>query len=209
MIFSITISITCSTSSLAPACAFSPSSGFLQSTGTLHVGAIGTVQPRGPPPKHCHKQPRNTPLSDVTIRPAEAKDEARWRELWAGYIKFYRASVSDEITTNTWSRILDPQSNIGALVAVRAGVVIGFCNYLFHDNTWSMQPICYLQDLFVDPAARGGGAAKALILACEEQAKQNGAFRIYWQTQEYNAAARSLYDTITPRSSFIVYRKNV
>jgi GNAT superfamily N-acetyltransferase len=148
-------------------------------------------------------------MSDVTIRPAAAKDEPRWRELWAGYIKFYRASVPEEATANTWKRILDPKSNIAALVAVKDGVVIGICNYLFHDSTWSTMPICYLQDLYVDPNARGGGAAKALILACEEKAKEKGAFRLYWQTQEYNAAARSLYDTITPRSSFIVYRKNV
>jgi GNAT superfamily N-acetyltransferase len=148
-------------------------------------------------------------MSDVTIRPAEAKDELRWRELWAGYIKFYRASVPEEATANTWKQILDAKSNIAALVAVRDGTVIGICNYLFHDNTWNTKPICYLQDLYVDPNARGGGAAKALILACEEKAKEKGAFRLYWQTQEYNAAARSLYDTITPRSSFIVYRKNV
>jgi hypothetical protein len=40
-----------------------------------------------------------------------------------------------------------------------------------------------------------------------EKAKEKGAFRLYWQTQ--NGAARSLYDTITLRSSFIVYRKNI
>jgi GNAT superfamily N-acetyltransferase len=143
------------------------------------------------------------------IRMAEAKDEARWRELWAGYVKFYRAEVSEDITANTWKRILDKTSNIDTLVAEREGHVIGICNYLFHDSTWSTKQICYLQDLFVDPASRGGGAAKQLILACEEQAKAKGAFRIYWQTQEYNAAARSLYDTIVPRSSFIVYRKGL
>ncbi len=148
-------------------------------------------------------------MSDVIIRSAAAKDEARWRALWSGYVAFYRASVSEEATANTWARILDPGSNIDALVAEVDGHVIGICNYLFHDNTWSTQQICYLQDLFVDPAARGGGAAKKLILACEEKAKEKGAFRLYWQTQEYNAAARSLYDTITPRSSFIVYRKNL
>ncbi len=148
-------------------------------------------------------------MTDTIIRPAAAKDEARWRALWAGYVAFYRATVSEEATANTWACILDPDSNIDALVAEVDGHVIGICNYLFHDNTWSTQQICYLQDLFVDPAARGGGAAKKLILACEEKAKEKGAFRLYWQTQEYNAAARSLYDTITPRSSFIVYRKNI
>jgi GNAT superfamily N-acetyltransferase len=148
-------------------------------------------------------------MSETTIRFAEVRDETRWRELWAGYVKFYRAEVAEDVTANTWARILDPMSNIDALVAERNGQVIGICNYVFHDHTWSKQQICYLQDLFVDPQARGGGAAKMLILACEEKAKAKGAFRIYWQTQEYNAAARSLYDTIVPRSSFIVYRKGL
>jgi len=148
-------------------------------------------------------------MSETTIRFAETKDEMRWRELWADYVKFYRAEVAEDVTTSTWKRILDPASNIDALVAERDGLVIGICNYVFHDHTWSNQQICYLQDLFVDPDARGSGAAKKLILACEEKAKEKGAFRIYWQTQEYNAAARSLYDTIVPRSSFIVYRKGL
>ena len=148
-------------------------------------------------------------MSETIVRIAEAKDEARWRELWAGYLKFYRSELADDVTANTWKRILDPTSNIDALVAECDGQVIGICNYLFHDSTWSNQQCCYLQDLYVDPHARGGGAAKKLILACEEKAKEKGAFRIYWQTQEYNAAARSLYDTIVPRSSFIVYRKGL
>jgi GNAT superfamily N-acetyltransferase len=148
-------------------------------------------------------------MSDVIIRKAEATDEARWRKLWAGYVAFYRAAVSEEVTTASWQRILDPASPIAALVAEQDGVVIGICNYVFHESTWDTRPICYLQDLFVDPQARGGGAARKLILACEDAARARGAFRLYWQTQEYNAPARSLYDTITPRSSFIVYRKNI
>ncbi len=148
-------------------------------------------------------------MSDIVIRKAEAGDEARWRALWAGYVDFYRGSVPEEATALTWQRILDPGSAIECLVAERAGQVDGICNYVFHDSTWSTQPICYLQDLFVDPRSRGGGLAKQLILACEEAARARGAFRLYWQTQEYNAPARSLYDTIVPRSSFIVYRKNI
>jgi GNAT superfamily N-acetyltransferase len=148
-------------------------------------------------------------MSAVTIRPAIAADETAWRKLWAGYIAFYRGSVAEEITASTWKRLLDPASSMHALVAEQNGVVIGMTNYVFHDSTWDTRPICYLQDLYVDPDARGGGAAKKLILACEEAAKAKGAFRVYWQTQEYNAPARSLYDTITPRSSFIVYRKNI
>jgi GNAT superfamily N-acetyltransferase len=148
-------------------------------------------------------------MTDVIIRKAEPKDEARWRALWAGYVNFYRATVSEAVTTETWRRILDPATSIQALVAERGGDVVGICNYVFHDSTWDTRQICYLQDLYVDPAKRGGGAARALILACEAEAQKAGAFRLYWQTQEYNAPARSLYDTIVPRSSFIVYRKNL
>lgn len=148
-------------------------------------------------------------MLDPIIRHAEARDEARWRVLWAGYVAFYRATVSEEVTANTWRQIRDPASPIDALLAEQDGHVIGLCHYVFHASTWDIRPTCYLQDLFVDPKARGGGAAKKLILACEEAAKAKGAFRLYWQTQEYNAPARSLYDTITPRSSFIVYRKNI
>jgi GNAT superfamily N-acetyltransferase len=148
-------------------------------------------------------------MTDATIRKAESKDEARWRALWAGYVSFYRAAVSEAVTAETWRRILDPASLIHCLVAERGGEVIGICNYVFHDSTWDTRQICYLQDLYVDPQKRGGGAAKALILACEAEAQKAGAFRLYWQTQEYNAPARSLYDTIVPRSSFIVYRKNI
>ena len=52
-----------------------------------------------------------------------------------------------------------------------------------------------------------GNISRALMDACFEDAKAAGAFRVYWQTQEFNGPARSLYDSIVPRSSFIVYRK--
>ena len=146
-------------------------------------------------------------MSDITIRPAAAKDEAQWRELFKGYAKFYRAEIPEAAVVLTWQHILDPAHNMKALVAESDGKVIGLCNYLFHDSTWSTKPTCYLQDLFVDPKARGSGAAKALILACEDEAKAKGAFRLYWHTQEFNAPARSLYDTLAQRTSFIVYRK--
>ncbi|RCS23219.1 GNAT family N-acetyltransferase [Phyllobacterium salinisoli] len=143
----------------------------------------------------------------TVVRPAEAGDENKWRALFAAYNAFYRASVPEAVIATTWKRILDPGSDVKAVIAERGGEIIGFANYLFHASTWSDRPNCYLEDLFVDPAARGGGAARKLIEGVEAAARVKNAFRIYWHTQEYNAPARSLYDTITPRSSFIVYRK--
>lgn len=143
----------------------------------------------------------------LEIRPPVAEDEAPWRALWAGYNGFYRASVPADVTTALWQKLISGSADVHGFVAVDGGRVIGLVHYLFHASTWSLRPNCYLEDLYVDPQARGSGAAKALILAVEEAAKARNAFRVYWHTQEFNAPARSLYDTITPRSSFIVYRK--
>jgi GNAT superfamily N-acetyltransferase len=146
-------------------------------------------------------------MTATTIRSAKAADEKRWRELFHGYAKFYRSTVSEEVTALTWSKFLDLKSDMACLVAEQDGQVIGICHYNFHQSTWSDRPYCYLEDLYVDPESRGTGAARELILACEIEAKKRDAVRLYWHTQEYNAAARSLYDSIMPRSSFIVYRK--
>jgi GNAT superfamily N-acetyltransferase len=146
-------------------------------------------------------------MTTTTIRHVTAADEKRWRELFQGYAKFYRATISEDITSLTWSKFFDPTSNMACLVAERDDQVIGLCHYHFHQSTWSDRPYCYLEDLYVDPEARGTGAARELILGCEVEAKKRDAVRLYWHTQEYNAAARSLYDSIMPRSSFIVYRK--
>jgi hypothetical protein len=39
------------------------------------------------------------------------------------------------------------------------------------------------------------------------RAREQGASRVYWLTQEGNATARALYDKLAERSGFIQYRK--
>jgi hypothetical protein len=40
-----------------------------------------------------------------------------------------------------------------------------------------------------------------------EEADRRGAARTYWETQEFNSAARSLYDQVAHRTSFIIYER--
>lgn len=143
----------------------------------------------------------------TTIRAPRAADHDRWRKLWGRYNAFYRAKVPDAVTDALWTKLLAEEADVRCFVAESGGEVIGFTHYLFHASTWNLNPNCYLEDLYVDPDARGSGAARLLIEAVEAAARAKGAFRLYWHTQEYNAPARSLYDSIVPRSSFIVYRK--
>jgi hypothetical protein len=48
---------------------------------------------------------------------------------------------------------------------------------------------------------------RALIAAVEQKARERGASRVHWLTQETNAVARALYDKLAERSGFIQYRK--
>lgn len=142
----------------------------------------------------------------VRIRKVEERDEARWRELFDGYTRFYEREPSEPLTRHTWARIQDFASPIHAIVAEREGDgVIGIVNYVIHESTLATAPVCYLQDLFVDPARRGAGVGRQLIDWMVDEMKRQGWARLYWNTRENNYRARALYDTYTPHSGFIRY----
>ncbi len=144
-------------------------------------------------------------MTPATVRPVEAGDEARWRELWDAYTRFYEREPSEPVTRHTWARIRDPASPVNAIVAVREGVIVGIANYLTHENTATLAPVCYLQDLFVDPEARAFGAGRRMIDWLVAEAKRQGWPRLYWATKETNYRARGLYDRYTPHSGFLRY----
>lgn len=148
-------------------------------------------------------------MTTMLIRDLTPNDEARWRELWEGYVDFYNASVPDKITDTTWGKLTGENNRVFGLVAEIDGQngreVIGIVNCVLHDNTWSEKLICYLEDLFVDPAARGKGAGRALINAVVERAKLNNYLQVYWMTKEDNDKARKLYEKITPVTDWIRY----
>ncbi len=142
----------------------------------------------------------------VAIRRIEARDEARWRVLWEGYCRFYERDLSDTLTAYTWERILDPASPVAAIVAERESEgVIGIANYVIHENTWTPTPVCYLEDLFVDPERRAAGVGRALIDWLLSEVLRQGWSKLYWNTRENNYRARGLYDKYTPHSGFVRY----
>ena len=65
---------------------------------------------------------------------------------------------------------------------------------------------CYLEDLFVDPAARGQGIGRALITDLIEFARNRGWKRLYWNTDASNSAARALYDQFAQDDGHVRYR---
>ncbi|WP_395300219.1 GNAT family N-acetyltransferase [Enterobacter sp. ECC-175] len=141
----------------------------------------------------------------VTIRALRAEDYSRWRPLWDGYTHFYGCSLDESVTACTWERALNPLSSLFCRVAEIDGKVIGFALCVLHEGTWSTAPICYLEDLFVDEAARGAGAGQALIDALIAEGRGEGWSKLYWVTRESNPA-RKLYDRFGEADDYVRYR---
>jgi GNAT superfamily N-acetyltransferase len=149
----------------------------------------------------------------VSIRFVTREDYAEWLPLWEGYNRFYGrfdgTALPEEITRTTWSRFFDAYEPVWAMVAVADGKLVGLVHYMFHRSTITIEPTCYLQDLFTAEATRGKGVGRALIEAVYTQARLAGVVNVYWRTHASNATARRLYDTIAEDSGFVVYKKRL
>ena len=136
--------------------------------------------------------------TNYLIRPAEGADRAQWESLWQAYLEFYESSLANEVTELLWQRILDPAHEIQCrLAAATDGNPVGLVHFFPHAHTWYASPVCYLNDLYVQPGIRGDGIGKRLIEAVLDEARLQGWSEVYWHTQRNNSVARGLYDKIT------------
>ena len=144
------------------------------------------------------------------IRLPTGDDFSEWKTLWESYLIFYKTALPPETTRVLWQRILDPQHKFQCLMAVdtqNQSNLAGFVHFFPHEDTWEVQPVCYLQDLFVKPEWRRTGYGRALIEVVVKEAKNRGWASVYWQTKHDNATARKLYDALTGGTEgFVTYR---
>ena len=142
----------------------------------------------------------------LTIRPLQPQDRADWARLWTDYLAFYVTVLAQDIYDSSFAPLMsDGAHEDPGLIACRGGKAVGLAHYLFHRDMWCVENTCYLQDLFVDPAIRGGGVGRALIAAVRAAATQKGAPEVYWHTQSFNTTARTLYDKVAELTPFVRY----
>jgi GNAT superfamily N-acetyltransferase len=140
------------------------------------------------------------------IRGLQPGDWDEWLPLWAGYLAFYRAELSEATTRATFERLSGGADDMFGLIGIgEDGAGAGLAHCIVHPTTWSRRPYCYLEDLFVAPAARGSVLGRRLLEEAKAASESRGAGRLYWHTQEYNGRARSLYDVVGRVTPFVVY----
>lgn len=142
----------------------------------------------------------------MTVRPAQESDYERVTELlemlgrarvtheeYAACRDVYLAQLEDEGTDH--------------LVAVHNGSVVGFCSLHFRARLNRTAPQAWIPDLFVDPAARGRGAAKALLVEAEARARARGCWELTLESGYSRSEAHLLYSMAGMRDAGKFFRK--
>lgn len=146
----------------------------------------------------------------MEIRAITAADKDQWQALWDGYQTFYdHPGRPQEFFDQAFTRLLSGDAgDFQGLVADEGGTLLGLTHFVFHPSLWRPGGVCYLQDLFTVPEARGKGTGRALIEAVAAAAEARGAEAVYWLTAEDNYAGRMLYDRVATRTPFIKYQRD-
>lgn len=149
-------------------------------------------------------------MSEIRILRLAAHHRDAWERLYAGYADFYRVTQTPEMRARVWGWIMDPAHEVNALVAENAARdLVGIAHFRPFARPLSASVGGFLDDLFVDPAARGQRVADALIEAVAEEGRRRGWSVIRWITADDNYRGRGVYDRVATRTMWITYDKKL
>jgi len=136
-------------------------------------------------------------MHDVVIRFAVPDDSPTIlgfiREL-AEYEKLLHEVVADEAAIRSTLFGLHPAAEV--LLAELAGTPVGFALFFQTYSTFLAKPGLWLEDLFVQPAARGKGIGAALMAALARVAVQRSYGRFEWSVLDWNEPALTFYASL-------------
>jgi GNAT superfamily N-acetyltransferase len=145
--------------------------------------------------------------TELQIAPVSDEEYEQLLPLIAAYQRFYEVEEIDEERNRTFFRRFLAPSDDGLLLGARAGGrFLGYaCLYWHFSSTRALETVL-MNDLFVEPDARGRGVGRALIEAARDVARQRGAAHLEWATAPDNHTAQRLYDsTGAERSEWVEY----
>ncbi|MFN4185373.1 MAG: GNAT family N-acetyltransferase [Hyphomonas sp.] len=94
------------------------------------------------------------------------------------------------------------------LLIEEGGQAHGFALFFHNFSTFLAKPGLYLEDLFVDPGARGKGYGKALLAKLAEIAVERGCGRLEWSVLDWNQPSIDFYLSLgaRPMEEWTIYR---
>jgi len=145
----------------------------------------------------------------TTIRPVTAEDRPGWDRLYEGYAAFYKVEQTPQMRDTVFGWLMDDTHECNGFVAEGAdGTLVGLTHFRPFASPLRAVTNCFLDDLFVDPAARGGRVADALIEAVKSHAAERGWATVRWITGDDNYRGRGVYDRLATRTMWVTYDMN-
>ena len=141
----------------------------------------------------------------LLVRRPRAADREGWDRLYAGYAEFYGVAQTPAMRDRVWDWLHDPAHEVEGFLAEDGGTLVGLAHLRPFARPLSATVGGFLDDLFVDPQARGSGAAQALIAAVAEEGRRRGWSLVRWITARDNARARNLYDRVAQPTPWVTY----
>ncbi len=146
----------------------------------------------------------------VLVSPATAADRHAWQDLYRGYATFYKMPMSEQTLDTVWSWIHDEANPFWCRLARQAdGTVVGLAHFREMPSPLRGCLMGFLDDLFVEPAARGQGAVTALFDDLTTHARARGWPSVRWITADDNYRARAVYDRLSHKTQWNTYQLNI
>jgi GNAT superfamily N-acetyltransferase len=129
------------------------------------------------------------------IRAAEPRDLADIVRLIGGLAEFEKLTHLLKVSPETLRPHLFGERPVAeALVAEQGGRVVAFALFFTNFSTFLARPGLYLEDLFVEPDARGAGIGQALLTRLAQLAASRGCGRFEWSVLDWNVDAIRFYE---------------
>jgi GNAT superfamily N-acetyltransferase len=145
----------------------------------------------------------------VRIRPATPEDVELIERLIRGLAEYEK--LLDQVSLETEAlraSLFGARPYAEVLIAEEGGEAVGFALFFHNFSTFLGKPGIYLEDLFVLPEKRGGGAGKELLRALARLAVERGCGRLEWAVLDWNTDAIGFYERLgaRPNSEWTTYR---
>jgi GNAT superfamily N-acetyltransferase len=144
----------------------------------------------------------------LEIRPAEPSDAALIlgfvRKL-AEYERLLHAVEASE--ADIVRDLFGENPRVFCDIALWDGAPAGFALWFHNYSTFRGRHGLYLEDLFVEPAYRGRGIGKALLIRLAQRCQAEGLGRLEWSVLDWNAPSIEFYKSLgaVPRDEWTVF----
>lgn len=143
------------------------------------------------------------------IRRARPGDEAEITAMVYELAEFERAADQCSVTESDMrTALFGPHPTVNGYVAEVDGQIVASALWFLSFSTWEGTAGIYLEDLFVRPAFRRRGLARALLRELARECVARGYTRLTWAVLDWNVDAIALYEAIggKPLSEWLSYR---